>query len=142
MRANGNKTISTAGGWTDIDSTNLAALSLSCTSGDVIELELDCQTYVNTGTGAAGFDFLVTKPDTTTTRASGNSTLGATCTSNQGLRTAVNVTMHYTCGATGTHTFKPQMQTGATAWTVCNASSGNDDTVILFSVKNLGPVTP
>lgn len=127
---------------TDIDATNLPALSVYCFVGDIVELKLHCTARNSTDGQVVGFDWLIDQPTSadTSIRAVHSADHGAYYTQRgAGYDTMVDVTRTFTVTEEGVHSFKPQWKnTGGTA-TIPQAAS--HDTPITHVVKNLGPET-
>lgn len=134
IRGTGNKTTSSTS-FVAIDGTNLPALSMILSVGDVVRCMLAGQ--VTSGSGSVAFDFQVVQPTLGTTRvnnaaASGAAVLGG----NQ--RDVTTVIATFTAAEAGAHTFQTMWLVSSGTATLSNATSGLDDTEVLFSVEKIG----
>ncbi len=131
----GNKT-TTSTTFVPIDATNLPFLTLTLAVGDVVECTLSGQSY-NSGTSVGSFDAEVDQPTLADIRANANAEFGATM--QQGTaRTPVSMITTFTATEAGTHGFRPVWRVNAGTQTFSNATSGADDTSILWMVTKLG----
>jgi hypothetical protein len=129
----GNYTI-TASSFTVVDTTNL---SLACTLavGDIARISLSGQGYMN-GSGVAFFDFQVTQPTLGTTRCN-NTAAGGIAAEQSASRTPLLISTDFVAAEAGSHTFKLVMFVNANNFSLCNATSGNDDTAILMTLDRI-----
>lgn len=117
-----------------VSNTLLPAYSVTLATGDLVELELHCQTY-NSGTNLASFDFQVVQPTLGTRRVSSapNDTgVGVYQGSN---RMSSDIKGKWVAAEAGAHTFQPMWQVNTGTQTMSNATSGNDDTEIKYIIK-------
>jgi hypothetical protein len=56
-------------------------------------------------------------------------------------RSLIYAVARYVVGEAGVHGFRPVWMVSGGTGTLCNAASSNDDSPILFSIENKGPVT-
>lgn len=143
LKGNGNKT-TTSATFVAIDTTNLPYLTLAgCAVGDIIECKFTGQWYTSTSTTRlCALDVEVDRP------TSANERVGEGCDTGTWVETFdftfrhfFNMTARYVVNEAGTHGFRPMWLTSGSTLTLANGTSGNDDSVVMFSVENLGPVT-
>ncbi len=122
-----------------LDATNLPFQTFDLAVGDVVRMSLAFQGYTGQG-GAFAFDFEVDRP------TSANHRVYESCDNGVGLaatllRTPFVIVASYVAGEAGVHGFRPVWRgLGSDTFTVSNATSGADDSAILLSVENKGPV--
>lgn len=104
-------------GYIDLDTTNVPALSVYATTGDVIDLIISAMWSQAVAGQPIGVDWLITLPDSSTTNlrktgfSAGTIELGNAATDGN----SIPVYANYTCVQSGIHSFKPQWRSSAGA---------------------------
>lgn len=138
LDGNGNKT-TTSTTKVAIDTTNLAYLTLTLAVNDVVRCTLS-GSVKHSGTVPIGFDFEVDRPTSADTFVAVDDAYGVQVVTPGINRNPVNAVGMYVAGEAGSHGFRPAWLTDSGTATLCNASSGNDDSRVTFTIENLGPV--
>ena len=140
LNGNGDKT-TTSGTKTPIDSTNLAFLTLAGLSiGDIVRCTLSAS-FGHSSSAAGGFDFEVDQPTSANTYIGAGADYGLGAENFDVQRQQRTIVGMFTVTEAGTHGFRPAWLVDAATLSCYNAASGNNDSTILFSVEDLGPVT-
>lgn len=124
-----------------IDATNLPYLTLDLAVGDQVRCDFMAQMYGNTGTVSLNFDVEVDQPVSANTYIAAGCDQGIFLEPNSGNRVTRQMFGVFTATEAGTHGFRIVAFVNTASASICNSTSGGDDSVITFMAENKGPAS-
>lgn len=139
VRDGGGHITTTSSTRTPIHSTDLAYLTVVCEVGDLVRCQFAAGWY-NNANNYTCFDFEVDQPTSANVYVGANNDRGVQARWASGGPYGEIITAIFTVTERGVHGFRPVWFVMGGTSTVLNGSSGDGDTLVTFTVENLGPL--